>query len=136
MTQPEINNKPTTIVAFDASYVLVAIFKSISEAATLTGTIRQSLIKAAYGDIISVNKRYWRVVPPDFQIEPDDVGHLTLFEFDAAIGENRKIYSTRKMLKNSVMLEREHLVYYPQVLKSLSEQTNMPPVTMYSLLRM
>ena len=110
MTQPEINNKPTTIVAFDASYVLVAIFKSISEAATLTGTIRQSLIKAAYGDIISVNKRYWRVVPPDFQIEPDDVGHLTLFEFDAAIGENRKIYSTRKMLKNSVMLESEYLL--------------------------
>lgn len=110
MTQPEINNKPTTIVAFDASYVLVAIFKSISEAATLTGTIRQSLIKAAYGDIISVNKRYWRVVPLDFQIEPDDVGHLTLFEFDAAIGEDRKIYSTRKMLKNSVMLESEYLV--------------------------
>lgn len=110
MTQPEINNKPTTIVAFDASYVLVAIFKSISEVATLTGTIRQSLIKAAYGDIISVNKRYWRVVPPDFQIEPDDVGHLTLFEFDAAIGEDRKIYSTRKMLKNSVMLESEYLV--------------------------
>lgn len=110
MTQPEINNKLTTIVAFDASYVLVAIFKSISEAATLTGTIRQSLIKAAYGDIISVNKRYWRVVPPDFQIEPDDVGHLTLFEFDAAIGEDRKIYSTRKMLKNSVMLESEYLV--------------------------
>lgn len=110
MTQPEINNKPTTIVAFDASYVLVAIFKSISEAATLTGAIRQSLIKAAYGDIISVNKRYWRVVPPDFQIEPDDVGHLTLFEFDAAIGEDRKIYSTRKMLKNSVMLESEYLV--------------------------
>lgn len=110
MTQPEINNKPTTIVAFDASYVLVAIFKSISEAATLTGTIRQSLIKAVYGDIISVNKRYWRVVPPDFQIEPDDVGHLTLFEFDAAIGEDRKIYSTRKMLKNSVMLESEYLV--------------------------
>lgn len=110
MTQPEINNKPTTIVAFDASYVLVAIFKSISEAATLIGTIRQSLIKAAYGDIISVNKRYWRVVPPDFQIEPDDVGHLTLFEFDTAIGEDRKIYSTRKMLKNSVMLESEYLV--------------------------
>ena len=103
--QPEINNKPTTLVAFDASYTLVAIFKSISEAAALTGTVRQSLIKAAYGDIISVNKRYWRVVPSDFQIEPDDVGQLTLFDFDAAIGEDRKIYATRKMLKSSVMLE-------------------------------
>lgn len=110
MTQPEVNNKPTTIVAFDSSYVLVAIFKSISEAATLTNTIRQSLIKAAYGSIISVNKRYWRVVPPDFQIEPDDVGKLTLFEFDEAVGDDRKIYTTRKMLKNSVMLESEYLV--------------------------
>lgn len=67
MTQQEVNNTPTTIVAFDASYMLVAIFKSISEAATLTGAIRQSLIKAAYGDIISVNKRYWRVVPLIFR---------------------------------------------------------------------
>lgn len=107
--QPEINNKPTTLVAFDASYTLVAIFKSISEAAALTGTVRQSLIKAAYGDIISVNKRYWRVVPSDFQIEPDDVGQLTLFDFDAAIGEDRKIYATRKMLKSSVMLESEYI---------------------------
>ncbi|RLT77141.1 hypothetical protein D7V95_05300 [bacterium J10(2018)] len=110
MTQQEVNNKPTTIVAFDSSYILVAIFKSISEAATLTNTIRQSLIKAAYGSIISVNKRYWRVVPPDFQIEPDDVGKLTLFEFDEAVGDDRKIYTTRKMLKNSVMLESEYLV--------------------------
>lgn len=110
MKQQEITNKPTVIVAFDASYVLVAIFRSISEAATLTGTIRQSLIKAAYGDIISVNKRYWRVVPPDFEIEPDDVGKLTLFEFDDAIGEDRKIYTTRKMLKSSVMLESEYLL--------------------------
>lgn len=109
MIQQEINNTPTTIVAFDSQYLLVAIFKSISEAASLTGAIRQSLIKAAYGDIISVNKRYWRVVPPDIQIEPDDIGKLSLFEFDAEIGEDRKIYGTRKMLKGSVMLESEYL---------------------------
>ena len=109
MTQQEINNTPTTIVAFDSQYMLVAIFKSISEAAALTGAIRQALIKAAYGDIISVNKRYWRVVPPDIQIEPDDIGKLSLFEFDAEIGEDRKIYGTRKMLKGSVMLESEYL---------------------------
>lgn len=107
--QQEINNKPTTLVAFDSSYVLVALFRSISEAAALTGTVRQSLIKAAYGDIISVNKRYWRVVPPDFMIEPEDVGKLTLFEFDSTIGEDRRIYSTKKMLKSSVMLESEYL---------------------------
>lgn len=105
----EINNNPTQIVAFDATYILSAMFKSISEAAAITGTLRQSLIKAAYGDIISVNGRYWRAVPSDFQIEPDDLGNLTLFEFDTAIGVDRKIYSTRKMVKSSVILESEYL---------------------------
>lgn len=107
--QKTINSSPTQIIAFDATYKLVAIFKSISEAATITSTLRQSLIKAAYGDMISVNKRYWRVVPADFQIEPDDIGVLTLFEFDETIGEDRKIYATRKMIKASAMLESEYL---------------------------
>ena len=49
------------------------------------------------------------MVPPDIQIEPDDIGKLSLFEFDAEIGEDRKIYGTRKMLKGSVMLESEYL---------------------------
>lgn len=111
MTQnTEINNQPTTIVAFDSSYILTAMFRSISEAANLTGALRQSLIKAAYGDIISVKGRYWRVLPADFEIEPNDIGTLTLFDFDAAIGEDRKIYASRKMLKNSVMLESEYLI--------------------------
>lgn len=104
-----MSNAPTPIVAFDASYMLVAIFRSISEASKLTGALRQSLIKAAYGEIISVNGRYWRVVPQDFQIEPDDIGKLTLFEFDAAIGEDRKIYCTKNMTKKSVMLESDYL---------------------------
>lgn len=103
------SNTPTTIVAFDANYVLAAIFRSISEASSITGTIRQSLIKAAYGNIISVNGRYWRVVPEDIQIEPDDIGSLTLFDFDSAVGEDRKIYGTKKMLKSSIMLESEYL---------------------------
>lgn len=109
MNQQTANNTPTTVVAFDPSYKLVAIFKSMSEAAALTKTVRQSLIKASYGDIISANKRYWRVVPPDIQIEPDDIGKLTLFEFDAEIGEDRKIYGTPKMLKSSIVLESEYL---------------------------
>lgn len=109
MKEQKISSTPTQIVAFDSTYKLVAVFKSISEAASITGALRQSLIKAAYGEIISVNKRYWRAVPADFQIEPDDIGTLTLFEFDAEVGEDRKIYSTRKMLKGTVMLESEYL---------------------------
>ena len=105
----EANNNPTQIAAFDSSYTRVAIFRSISEAASMTKTLRQSLIKAAYGEIISVNKRYWRAVPPDFYIEPDDIGNLTIFEFDSKIGVDRKIYSTRHMIKTTAMLESDYL---------------------------
>lgn len=105
----ETINQPTTLAAFDSSYTLTAVFRSVSEAAYLTGALRQSLIKAAYGDIISVNGRYWRVVPPDFMIEPDDIGNLSLFEFDEAVGEDRKIYGSKKMNKGSVILESEYL---------------------------
>ena len=106
----DVNYTPTTLLAFDPSYKLVAIFKSISEAASLTGAVRQSLIKAAYGDIISVNKRYWRVVPEDLQVEPDDIGELSLFDFDSMVGEDRKIYPTKKMLKGTSMLESEYIM--------------------------
>ena len=76
---------------------------------SLSQSVKRQHLLEHYGEIISVNKRYWRAVPSDFQIEPDDIGKLTLFDFDAEIGEDRKIYSTRKMLKSSVMLESEYL---------------------------
>lgn len=109
MKRQQNKNEPSMTLSFDSSYILSSIFKSISEAASITGTVRQSLIKAAYGDIISVKNRYWRVVPADFQIEPDDIGKLTLFEFDEAVGEDRRIYATKKMLRTTSMLESDYI---------------------------
>lgn len=104
------NNQSTTLAAFDNTYMLVAIFRSVSEAAKMTGALRQSLIKAAYGDIISVKGRYWRAVPSDMEIEPDDIGKLNIFEFDSMVGQDRRIYGTRNMTKGSVILESEYLM--------------------------
>lgn len=106
--QQQLENN-TQVIAFNSSYTLCAIFHSISEAATLSGAIRQSIIKAVYGDIISVKGRYWRAVPKDMEIEPDDLGQLSLFDFDEMCGVDRKIYSTRDMKKGSAMLESEYL---------------------------
>ena len=106
--QQQLENN-TQVLAFDCQYHLCAIFRSISEAATLSVAIRQSIIKAVYGDIISVKGRYWRAVPKDIEIEPDDLGQLSLFDFDEMCGVDRKIYGTRDMRKSSVMLESEYL---------------------------
>lgn len=107
----------TTILAFNSDYLLSAIFFSVQEAAQMTGALRQSLAKAAQGELVAVKKRYWRIMPPDFEIEPDDIGKLTLFDYDAAIGEDRRIYPTRRMVKGSVMLESEY--------KLLSQKVNL-----------
>lgn len=107
--QKQQSNEKVTVLAFDSTYRLTAIFQSISEASRLTGNLRQSLMKAASGEIISVGGRYWRTLPRDYEVEPDDLGGLTLFEYDEFIGEDRRIYATRGMLKSSVMLESEYL---------------------------
>lgn len=108
ITNNQVENN-TVVLAFDCQYRLCAIFRSISEASTLCGAIRQSIIKAVYGEIISVKGRYWRAVPKDIEIEHDDLGILSLFDFDEMCGVDRKIYSTKDMRKGSAILESELL---------------------------
>lgn len=109
MSNQTIADNNTQVLAFDSQYKLCAIFRSISEASTISGSIRQSIIKAVYGEIISVKGRYWRAVPKDIEIEPDDLGQLSLFDFDEMCGVDRKIYASRDMKKGTVMLESEFL---------------------------
>lgn len=104
--QQQLENN-VQVLAFDCMYRLCAIFRSISEASTISGIIRQSIIKAVYGDTISTKGRYWRAVPKDIEIEPDDLGQLSLFDFDEMCGVDRKVYSTRDMRKGSAILESE-----------------------------
>ena len=105
--QQQLENN-TSVLAFDCQYKLCAMFRSISEASTISGVIRQSIIKAVYGDTISAKGRYWRAVPKDIEIEPDDLGKLSLFDFDEMCGIDRKVYSTRDMRKGSAILESEY----------------------------
>ncbi len=100
---------PTPVAVFNFYYKLIGIFGSIKEVSKVTGVVRQSIIKAVYGDTISVNNLYLRAIPPDLIIDIDDIGKLTLFEFDkAAHNPDRKIYSTRKKSRQHIIMESEH----------------------------
>lgn len=103
------NNTPVPVLAFDDTYKLAAVFKSIKEASDITGIVRQSIMKAVYGKMISIHSHYWRPVPDDLIVDFDDIGKLTLFEFDKTIGEDRRIYSHRKMLRTNIILESEYI---------------------------
>lgn len=59
------------VAAFNAQYVLVAIFRSINEAASMLGVTRQCIIKNIRGDSIAANDRYWRNIPNEFIIDSE-----------------------------------------------------------------
>lgn len=109
----KIENKPKQVAAFNSSYILVAIFNSIRDASITTGIVRQSLIKAVKGELIASGGRYWRAVPEDFELEPDDLGKLSLFEFDESVGTNRLIYTTKSMTRHKTTLEKDYIKQHP-----------------------
>ena len=100
---------PTPVAVFNFNYKLVGIFGSIRDFSNATGVVRQSIIKAVYGDTISVKNLYLRAVPPEIILDFDDLGKLTLFEFDKAAGhKDRKIYGVKRRSKLNIIMESEH----------------------------
>ena len=104
---------PTPVAVFNSRYVLTAIFGSIKELSKATGVVRQSIIKAVYGDTISVKGYYLRAIPNEIVLDMDDIGTLNMFAFDKAAGNpDRKIYGGSKMRKRlDIIMESQHKKY-------------------------
>lgn len=101
---------PTPVAVFNSRYMLMGIFGSIKEASKITGVVRQSIIKAVYGETITAKKCYWRPIPADVILDQDDIGKLTLFDFDReAKNPNRPIYDKGKVNKRlHIIMESEY----------------------------
>lgn len=106
------DRKPTPVALFNSRYLLIGIFNSIKEASRVTGVVRQSIIKAVYGDTISAKECYWRAIPNDVILDQDDMGTLTLFEFDKEAGNpDRRIYKgTRMRKRQNIIMQSEYNV--------------------------
>lgn len=87
------------VLAFSTQYILVAIFRSIKEAADLCGVTRQCIMQNLQGKSIIANNRYWRTLPGDYIVDTDDIGKLTLFEFDKQAGNPDRIIYQHKAVK-------------------------------------
>jgi hypothetical protein len=101
---------PTPVAMFNSRYILTGTFGSIKEVSKITGAVRQSIIKAVYGDTISVKGCYLRPIPDSVIVDTDDLNTLTLFEFDEmAKIPDRKIYkSTRMGRRSDIIMESQH----------------------------
>lgn len=104
---------PTPVAVFNSRYLLSGIFGSVKEVSKVTGVVRQSIIKAVYGDTISVKNCYLRAIPDDVVLDSDDIGNLTLFKFDKEAGHpDRKIYKSTRMGKRlDIIMESQHKKY-------------------------
>lgn len=97
---------PVKILAFDSLLMLRAVFQSYISVEKITGKRRQSIQKCCKGEMISCLGHYWREVPDEIIIDADeDLGKLTLIDFDDYVGNDRLIYQTSKMKKDETILE-------------------------------
>lgn len=105
-----MGSKRKPVAAFNSSYKLIALFRSIKEASDITGIVRQSIIKAVSGKMVTANHHYWRQIPSDVVLDQDDIGNLTVIEFDKTVGNpDRKIWGKRKIRKlGSALMESQH----------------------------
>lgn len=103
------SNNTKNIIVFDASLRLVGMFSSYYTAAKTTGVCHQMIAKACNGTIIAAKGMYWREIDiKEYIMDCDDLGNLTLLDFDREQGVNRKIYASRNMRKNEIILESEY----------------------------
>ena len=109
--------KPLKILAFDKTHKLAAIFSSHNEAERMVGVTHQVLLRCCKGDTITAKTMYWREVPPDQILDIDDIGTLSLIEYDSVVGIDRRIYATSSQKKSEVILSSQYANRF-QVLKS------------------
>ena len=97
------------ILAFDNMLKLRAMFQSYSAVEKITGKSRQSIQKCCKGNMVSCLGYYWREVPEDIIIDMDeDLGKLSLIDFDEFSGNDRIIYATSKMKKGELIKECDY----------------------------
>lgn len=89
---------PEKVAIFSAEKVLVGVFCSMNQAASVIG-VRPSTVRfACIGATVSCQGWYLRTVG-DSKVGISDIGRLHLDDFDAMNGEKRETYSDRNMRK-------------------------------------
>ncbi|MCE8595705.1 hypothetical protein K0F38_18180 [Bacteroides fragilis] len=85
------------VLIFNGARVLIALIRSLQAASELSGKSAQSISMACTGKYVSTGGFYYRHVNDNVEIEADDVGRLTLVEYDTLCGNVRKYHPIREM---------------------------------------
>jgi hypothetical protein len=94
-----VSKTPKRVALFSPAKKLVAIVSSMTMAASILGVSTPSVMYACNGTSVACQGWYLRLVNNIAFDLPDDLGIVTLDEFDRLNNIDRPAYSPRKMRK-------------------------------------
>lgn len=94
--------QPTQILVFNPLKRLVAVFHSLSSAASAFDVRPQSIHYVCSGKCITCNNLYFRQLKDGVAVTFEDLGKLKLQDYDRLCGVERKYYKTRKITRKGM----------------------------------
>ena len=106
---PSNFQNPKVILCFNPFKRLMGMFSSYREVEKLTGFKHQCILRAVNGETVSAYGHYWRELDAYTILENDDLGSLTLADYDLeVVKKDRLVYKTAEMGrgKETVMISK------------------------------
>lgn len=103
-------SEPKRVLVFNQMKRLVAICQSVNATAEMFKTSVQSIFYVCSGKSISCNGYYFRKLDDEIEVTFDDLGVLTIQEYDSLCGVERKIYPTSKMTRKGMKYKKRTYV--------------------------
>lgn len=92
-------DKPATprIIVFNNLKRCTGVFHSAYAAARSIGGVAASIKSACSGETVTYRKQYFRYIPGNIEVTLEDLGTLTLKEFDSLCGVEKRFWITGKL---------------------------------------
>ena len=124
---PQAVNSAKRVLIFNSLKRLVLIAQSAFAVAKNNDWNVSSIRAACSGKIIAYRKLYFRYLEDDVEVGIDDLGTLSLAEYDSLCEVNRKTYPTSKMSRKGMKYAKrpkEKSPYYPFKNQPTDESTH------------
>lgn len=111
----EAKNNSHFVLVFNNMQRYVGFFLSVYAASKSVGAHPSSIKSACVGETIACKGQYFRYLNDDIEVTTEDLGVLTLKEYDELCETKRKTYPNRKMTRNAMKYRKVPKCnpYYP-----------------------
>lgn len=100
---PYGKNEKRKILVFNNRKKLIGIFSSLLDTAKTLKTNKVGIYNACAGKSVAYLNYYYRYLFDDIEITTDDIGLLTIQEYDSLCNVQRPVYRTATMKKGDII---------------------------------